>query len=312
MSTTAEGPRHLRIGYAGDDSFITCLVALLDRSDVELAVTLTGDDDRYTSTVETMSLAAGAKVIRGNPGCSGWNEVNEADLDLLVSAAYGYRIPVDDLPEVGSMLNVHPSFLPEGRGPNPLPYIANSQPSAAGVTIHQIDAEFDTGPIVIQSRLDGLDDRPSLCDLTLAAMALAPVLLTTVVDDLDRYLARAEPQGPGTYWPPVEAGETVIDLTAAPADQIEGAIHRFACQGFSFKLDDGRLLPVETAHYTPARHCFEPGRLLGTLRADLLLSAHGGLIRAFPFRDDTVRSLDPGGLEKPDGSESTKDSKHAD
>ncbi len=286
--------RPLRVGYAGDDSFITCLRVLLDRVDVELAITLTAHDDRYTTTVERLSLAAGAKVIPGNPGASGWDEVDQAELDLLISAAYGYRIPVETLTSIPVMVNVHPSMLPQGRGPNPLPHIADGHLSAAGVTIHLLDSDFDTGPILLQQRLPDLGPTPSLNDLTLAAMATAPTLLTTLLDDLDAIVADATPQGPGSYWPAIDEAESTIDLRTADGPEIERVIHRFACQGFSVRLDDGSRLELENANFTSCPHDFRPGRLLGGLRGDVLLSAVGGLLRGFPFRDDSLEAMERG------------------
>lgn len=282
----------MRVAYAGDDSFVTCLRSLLDRPDVELAATLTADDDRYTATVESLSLAAGAKVVRGDPGHHGWYDLDRAGIDLLVSAAYGYLIPIDRLGSIPTMMNVHPSLLPQGRGPNPLPHIANGRLDVAGVSIHLIDATFDTGPILLQRRLEGLSQNPSLSDLTIGALALAPVLLNTVLDDLPQYVAKAKPQGKGSYWPAIDDSESIVDLTTARTADIEATIHRFACQGLSFRLADGRLLNVETAHYVRTGHNFQPGRLLGSLRSDLLLSANDGLIRALPFRDETIRGLE--------------------
>lgn len=292
MSTAADQHQCIRVAYAGDDSFVTCLRSLLDRPGVELAMTLTADDDRYTATVESLSLAAGAKVVRGDPGRHGWDELDQAGIDLLVSAAYGYLIPIDRLVNIPTMINVHPSLLPEGRGPNPLPYIASGRPDVAGVSIHLIDATFDTGPILLQRRLEGLSQNPSLSDLTIGALALAPVLLNALLDDLPQHLANAKPQGKGSYWPAIDDSESIVDLVTARDADIESTIHRFACQGLSFRLADGRLVNVETANFVRTEHDFQPGRLLGSLRSDLLLSANDGLIRAFPFRDETIRGLE--------------------
>lgn len=286
MSPTADGHRRTRVGYAGDDSYVTCLQALLDRSDVELVIVLTAADDRYTATVRQLSAGAGAAVISGKPGPAGWAEVDRAGLDLLVSAAYGHRIPVGELASVGTMVNVHPSLLPEGRGPNPLPYIADGHPEAAGVTLHLVDENFDTGPILLQQRFEALGDRPSLIDLTLSAMAVGPALLDSLLDDVDRHVAGARPQAAGSYWPGISHRETVVDLATATGKQLEAAVHRLGGQGLTLRLCDGSALSVGTAHFAPAPHRFLPGRLLGRLRGDFLLSIDGGLVRASPFIDD--------------------------
>jgi methionyl-tRNA formyltransferase len=48
------------------------------------------------------------------------------------------------------ILNVHPSLLPALRGPDPLEQALQQGLSRTGVTIHRMDQDFDTGPIIIQ------------------------------------------------------------------------------------------------------------------------------------------------------------------
>ncbi len=258
---------------------------MLDRSDIELVLLLTTDDGRFTATVEELAQAHDVKVVHGAPGPPGWAALNDVGADLLVSAAYGHRIPVGQL-NVGTMINVHPSYLPEGRGPNPLVHLADSPDAmAAGVTVHLLDRDFDTGPILARERFEDLTHRPSLMDLTLRALAVAPVLLNRVLDDLDGHLEAAQEQAAGSYWPGLDSADSIIDLQTAEGVTVMAANRRFSRQGFSFRLADGSLLPVAHAHFTEAEHPFEPGRVVGRLRGDYLIGAQGGLVRAIPFSD---------------------------
>jgi len=69
--------------------------------------------------------------------------------DLAVVASYGNIIPqqyLDSIPK--GFLNIHPSLLPKYRGPTPIQTaILNGDPTS-GVTIIQLDAGMDSGPIV--------------------------------------------------------------------------------------------------------------------------------------------------------------------
>lgn len=49
--------------------------------------------------------------------------------------------------------NIHPSLLPALRGPDPLFYSARGD-APAGVTVHRMDATFDTGAILMQMSVD--------------------------------------------------------------------------------------------------------------------------------------------------------------
>jgi methionyl-tRNA formyltransferase len=287
--------RELRVAYAGDDSFATCLLALTERAELNLVLCLTTEDGRYNSTVEDLARNAGAKIFHGPPERGGWAQLADAGVDVLITAAYGHRVPVEQL-NIATMVNVHPSYLPEGRGPNPLVHLADAgranadandataSSGGAGVTVHLLDETFDTGKILLQRRFDG-DTQPTLQDLTLWAMATAPTMLNELFDDLDGHRQRAIAQGDGSYWPGPHPDEATIDLSTATNETIRHTIDRFSRQGLTLRLADGQLLHVGSAHLTAVSHQFAPGRLLGRLRGDSIVSTPGGLVRAIPFSD---------------------------
>ncbi|MDB5260231.1 MAG: methionyl-tRNA formyltransferase [Candidatus Nomurabacteria bacterium] len=71
--------------------------------------------------------------------------------DLFIVASYGKIIPENilSIPEHGS-LNVHPSLLPEYRGPSPIESALLDGKITTGVTIIKLDNEMDHGPILAQ------------------------------------------------------------------------------------------------------------------------------------------------------------------
>jgi methionyl-tRNA formyltransferase len=68
--------------------------------------------------------------------------------DLILSATFPHRIPAEltAIPRYGA-LNLHPSPLPLGRGPNPQRLLYEGHPTFGG-TVHRIVPEFDAGPIL--------------------------------------------------------------------------------------------------------------------------------------------------------------------
>jgi methionyl-tRNA formyltransferase len=72
--------------------------------------------------------------------------------DMIVTACFPWRLPpsVLALPPLGC-LNIHPSLLPRGRGPDPVFWTFRRGERETGVTVHVTDAGFDTGPILAQA-----------------------------------------------------------------------------------------------------------------------------------------------------------------
>jgi methionyl-tRNA formyltransferase len=77
-----------------------------------------------------------------------------ADTDLSIVASFGKIIPKDYLskPKYG-FINVHPSLLPELRGPSPIQNLI-LQNKTPGVTIIRMDEKMDHGPILNQKEID--------------------------------------------------------------------------------------------------------------------------------------------------------------
>jgi len=74
-----------------------------------------------------------------------------SSIDLVVVIAYGALIPKDilEIPKHG-WINVHFSLLPKYRGAAPVQRAIWSGESNSGISIFQLDAGMDTGPIYLQ------------------------------------------------------------------------------------------------------------------------------------------------------------------
>jgi len=87
--------------------------------------------------------------------------IEQHAIDFLLVACWPYLI---DSIMIGSVrkgaLNMHPSLLPDFRGPNPVEQQLDCQQARFGVSLHLLNQHFDQGDIVAQAELDDLD-RPS-------------------------------------------------------------------------------------------------------------------------------------------------------
>ncbi len=83
--------------------------------------------------------------------------INTHSVDTGLVLTFPYKIPSSlyKLPANG-FYNVHPGLLPAYRGPDPIFWQIRNKEKNAGVTIHKLDDDFDTGPVVVSEKL-GLD-----------------------------------------------------------------------------------------------------------------------------------------------------------
>lgn len=128
-----------------------------------------------------------------------------------IVACFSRRIPPEVLALLPlGVLNLHPSLLPDYRGPAPLFWQYRLGESQFGMTVHLLDAGLDTGPILAQERID----LPRGIDAAMTTRLLNATGVRLMVEQL-RLLAQgaAAPvaQSPGgSYfgWP--EDGDFVI------------------------------------------------------------------------------------------------------
>ena len=99
--------------------------------------------------------------------------------DLYVSVAYGRIIKAEVLSRARlGCINVHPSLLPEYRGPSPLTWAIMEGKKETGITIMLMDAGMDTGPILAQEKMM-LAQGETLTTLTHQVMRIGPALLVS-------------------------------------------------------------------------------------------------------------------------------------
>ena len=81
--------------------------------------------------------------------------LSKQDWDLFLVASYGKIIPKEifEIPS-NKTLNIHPSLLPKYRGASPIQSQILENAEEVGVTIMQIEETMDTGPIVMQKKVN--------------------------------------------------------------------------------------------------------------------------------------------------------------
>lgn len=118
--------------------------------------------------------------------------------DVACVACFTRRIPaaVLRLPRLG-FLNIHPSLLPDYRGPTPR-FWQLRDGAPAGVTVHYLDEGLDTGDVAAQTAVplpDGIAGPEADRLLTEAGLDLLRVVLAQLAEGD----ARRQPQSGGSY-----------------------------------------------------------------------------------------------------------------
>jgi methionyl-tRNA formyltransferase len=148
--------------------------------------------------------------------------------DVLVVVAYGLILPPAALtiPRLGCV-NIHASLLPRWRGAAPIQRALLAGDEESGVTIMQMDAGLDTGPMLLNRPLKIAPDDTggSLHD------RLATLGANAIVEALDRLAIGTitpvpQPEAGATYATKLEKSEARIDWTARAAE-IERKVRAF-------------------------------------------------------------------------------------
>ncbi|RKP58601.1 methionyl-tRNA formyltransferase [Pararobbsia silviterrae] len=136
--------------------------------------------------------------------------------DVMVVAAYGLLLPQEvlDIPPHGC-LNIHGSLLPRWRGAAPIHRAIEAGDAQTGITIMQMDAGLDTGPMIRESAVPiGASDTYTTLHDTLAALGAKMIVDALVELETNGALAaRAQPADGATYAQKISKEEAAIDWT---------------------------------------------------------------------------------------------------
>ena len=130
------------------------LTALLEAGFPIPAIVLARQPGTRLGEIQRVAAAAGIPVIWVKSAAEATEAIRSIAPQVAVAACFLWRLPREacETPPLG-ILNVHPSLLPAGRGPEPVFWTLRRGEPATGVTVHRMDAGFDTGPIVAQAEM---------------------------------------------------------------------------------------------------------------------------------------------------------------
>ncbi|GAB7553304.1 methionyl-tRNA formyltransferase [Novosphingobium sp. 11B] len=161
------------------------------------------------------------------------------EADIAVVAAYGLILPqaVLDAPRLGC-LNIHASILPRWRGAAPIQRAILAGDPTTGITIMQMEAGLDTGPMLATLRTT--IDAKTAGELTSELADRGAQLLVGTLRDLAVHRAVKQPKDGITYARKIDKAEARLDFTASATD-VERQVRAFMpVPGAFFELDGER------------------------------------------------------------------------
>jgi methionyl-tRNA formyltransferase len=138
-----------------------------------------------------------------------------AQADAMVVVAYGLILPqwvLDAMAGPGrwGCLNIHGSLLPRWRGAAPIHRAIEAGDRETGVTIMQMDAGLDTGPMLLQARLP-IEATDTSASLHNRVAALGARLVVQALADPAVWVAQDQPAQGVSYAHKIEKSEAAID-----------------------------------------------------------------------------------------------------
>lgn len=149
--------------------------------------------------------------------------------EIAVLVAYGKIVPqsvIDAFPK--GIINIHPSALPEHRGPTPLESVILAGDTSTAVSVMQLVKAMDAGPVYAQEvvQLTGTETKQELADILLRIgseiiVAVLPRILS------GKLVPRPQNEAAATYDQLIKKENGKIDWTK-PAAHIEREIRAYA------------------------------------------------------------------------------------
>ena len=192
--------------------------------------------------------------------------------DVAVVAAYGLILPqtVLDAPAHGC-LNIHASLLPRWRGAAPIHRAVMAGDAETGVTIMQMEAGLDTGPMLHKVAVPV--ERKTTGELTEELAALGAQAMVAVLADLAAYPPEAQDDAQAIYAPKIDKVEAKIDWSqdAAAIERLVRGLAPFPGAWFALGEERVKLLLAEMVDASGAA---------GTvLDADFTIACGSGALR---------------------------------
>jgi methionyl-tRNA formyltransferase len=218
------------------------------------------------------------------------DRIQKTGADAMVVAAYGLILPPAVLHATsGGALNIHASLLPRWRGAAPIQRALLAGDAETGISIMQMDAGLDTGPLLSQQALPVHDDDDAgTLHEKLAALGARMLIQTLEALSSGEIIPKPQPATGATYANKIDKAEAAIDWSR-PAIEIERKIRAFRPSPGASTEFAGMPLKIWRAHARD--EAGSPGRILGTREDTVLVGCGQGVLAVQELQRAGARRL---------------------
>src|SRR5574344_1935256 len=209
------------------------------------------------------------------------NTVRSLKPDIAVVCSFNYKIPkilLDSVPD--GFINVHPSLLPNYRGPNPYSAVILNGEAETGVTLHFMDESFDTGYIIFQKSFPLLKNE-TMGTLFNRLNMLAVNMLTEILEQYEKTTLEGVKQPQGEFKISKALSNEEIQLNfSKPAIELERLIRSlnpFILARSSFRKVETKILSAEVVDEVFPKS-FSNGEIVKVENNKIFIATEKGLL----------------------------------
>ncbi len=216
-------------------------------------------------------------------------ELRSINPQFFVLTDYGKIIP-DELLRLPKKapLNIHPSLLPAYRGAAPLERAMMACEKVTGVTIMIMDSGIDTGPILLQEKVE-IGETETKGELAERLASIGVELILRAIKEFDRITPTPQSEDGASYAPKISKEELWIDWN--------NSARFIACKINALSPRPGARARFDGNYIKPMRASFvegewgEPGNITIIDRKRLIVAASDGGVEILELMPEGRRTM---------------------